>query len=85
MTRSPGEDSGAELSIARLALAAMGAATTVLVVVTVVIVALRPGPVGGLVIALVGVAAAITAMGVVSKRLVRRSVGPEADGTDRRS
>ncbi|CAM3048570.1 Integral membrane protein [Prescottella defluvii] len=84
MTRAPDGRSG-DLSIARLALAALGAATSALVVVTAVIVVLRPGPVAGLVIALVGVAAAIAAMGVVSTRMVRRAVGPEADDRDRRS
>ncbi|MFD4293917.1 hypothetical protein ACFWPA_11615 [Rhodococcus sp. NPDC058505] len=51
----------------------MGAAGAVLVLVTVLIAVLQPGPGVGLVIGLGGVAAAIAAMGVVSTRMTRRA------------
>lgn len=75
MTRDAGRRSGGDLSIARLALATMGAAATVLVLVAAVIVLVEPGPAVGLVIALVGVVAAIAAMGGVSHRMTRRAFG----------
>jgi len=74
VTRDRGDRTG-DLSIARLALATMGTAATVLVVVALVIVLAQPGPVVGLVIALVGVVAAIAAMGTVSKRMTSRAYG----------
>nr|WP_280759446.1 hypothetical protein [Prescottella agglutinans] len=55
----------------------MGTAAAVLVVVAAVIVVLEPGPVVGLVIALVGVGVAIAAMGTVSKRMTRRAYGDQ--------
>ncbi|WP_305095412.1 hypothetical protein [Prescottella sp. R16] len=64
-----------DLSIARLALATMGTGAAVLVVTAVVVVIVTPGPVVGLVIALVGIVAAIAAMGVVSTRMTRRAYG----------
>jgi len=72
--RRDDEPSG-DLSIGRLALASLGAAAAVLAVATIVIVTVRPGPVAGLIIALVGVVGAIVAMGVVSTRMTRRAYG----------
>nr|WP_238596387.1 hypothetical protein [Rhodococcus ruber] len=66
----------------------MGAATGVLLLATVVIVVLQPGPVVALIVALAGVAGAIGAMGVVSTRMTRRAFGrdgndvPPRDGND---
>ncbi|NKV02212.1 hypothetical protein GS902_09900 [Rhodococcus hoagii] len=78
---------GGDLSIARLALATMGTAATVLVVVALVVVLVQPGPVVGLGIALVGVVGAIAGMGVVSKRMTNRAYGdrrrrPDQPGGD---
>ncbi|MFD5810472.1 hypothetical protein [Rhodococcus aetherivorans] len=73
-----------EFSLGRLALTALGAATGVLLLATVVIVVLRPGPVVGLIVALAGVAGAIAAMGVVSTRTTRRAFGPDGNDTPRR-
>lgn len=82
MTREPDDQPGGDLSIARLALATMGTAATVLVLVALVIVLAQPGPVVGLVIALVGVGAAIAAMGVVSKRMTSRAYGDQGRRRD---
>ncbi|WP_433604585.1 hypothetical protein [Prescottella agglutinans] len=82
MTREPDDQPGGDLSIARLALATMGTAAAVLVVVAAVIVMLEPGPVVGLVIALVGVGVAIAAMGTVSKRMTRRAYGDQGGRRD---
>ncbi|UYP17401.1 hypothetical protein OED52_11855 [Rhodococcus sp. Z13] len=70
---------GGEFSLGRHALISVGAASSVLVVTAVVVVALRPGPVLGLVVALVGIVAAVAVMGVVSTRSVRRAFGPGKD------
>ncbi|MFC9788963.1 hypothetical protein [Rhodococcus sp. NPDC127528] len=69
-------------SYGRLALYSLGAAAAVLVVAAAAVAALRPSPVVGLVIVLVGVAGAIAAMGAVSTRMTRRAfddadAGPE--------
>ncbi|WP_241386236.1 hypothetical protein [Rhodococcus sp. CH91] len=65
-----------EFSFGRHALMSVGAATVVLLVTAIVVVAVRPTPVVGLVIALVGIVAAVVAMGVVSTRSARRAFGP---------
>ncbi|MDO1482450.1 hypothetical protein HNC20_00640 [Rhodococcus rhodochrous] len=57
----------------------VGTATVVLLVTAIVVVAVRPTPVVGLVIALVGIVAAVVAMGVVSTRSARRAFGPAED------
>ena len=57
----------------------VGTATVVLLVTAIVVVAVRPTPVVGLVIALVGIVAAVVAMGVVSTRSARRAFGPPED------
>ncbi|WP_240918693.1 hypothetical protein [Rhodococcus sp. 14C212] len=62
----------------------MGAATGVLLLATVVIVVLRPGPVVALIVALAGVVGAIVAMGIVSTRTTRRAFGPDGNDTPRR-
>ncbi|MGW0175897.1 hypothetical protein ACWDUM_18905 [Rhodococcus sp. NPDC003322] len=67
------------LSFGKLALFSMGAAAAVLVLVTVVLAVLKPGPVVGLVIGLAGVAGAIAAMGVVSTRMTRRAFDDDAE------
>lgn len=64
-----------DLSFGRLALFSLGAAAAVLLVTTVLIAVLTPGPAVGLIIGLVGVAAAIAAMGTVSTRMTRRAFG----------
>lgn len=66
-----------EFSFGRLAIASLGSATLMLVITTVVIALLRPGPGWGLLIVAIGIAAAITAMGVVSTRMTRRGLGPD--------
>ncbi|UPW05054.1 hypothetical protein M1C57_02970 [Rhodococcus pyridinivorans] len=73
-----GRPSG-EFSFGRHALMSVGAATVVLLVTAIVVVAVRPTPVVGLVIALVGIVAAVVAMGVVSTRSARRAFGPAED------
>lgn len=78
------DDDRRPLSYALVALSSLGAATLVLVVTTVVIVTVRPAPLVGLVIGLVGVVLSITAMGVVSTRLTRRAYGPPGEQTSRR-
>ena len=75
MTGPSGKYSGDNFSLARLALFSLGAAVAVLAVTTVVVVLVDPTPVVGLVIGLIGVAAAIAAMGVVSKRMTRNAFG----------
>ncbi|WP_137725940.1 hypothetical protein [Prescottella subtropica] len=77
MTGGPGPDGDGDgdLSLAKLALATMGTGATILIVAAVLVVALRPGPIPGLVIALAGIVAAIAAMGAVSKRMTRRAFG----------
>ncbi len=66
-----------EFSFGRLAIASLGSATGVLVITTVVLALVRPGPGVGLAIVAVGIAAAITAMGVVSTSMTRRSLGDD--------
>lgn len=66
-----------EFSFGRLAIASLGSATLMLLITTVVIALLRPGPGWGLLIVAIGIAAAITAMGVVSTRMTRRGLGPD--------
>lgn len=64
-----------DLSIGRLALYSMGAATAVLLATTVVILVWQPAPVPGLIVGLLGVVAAIVAMGYVSTRMTRKAYG----------
>ncbi|WP_181763067.1 hypothetical protein [Rhodococcus spelaei] len=66
-----------ELSLGRLALFSLGAAAAVLLLVTVLVAALRPSPVVGLVIVLVGVAGAVAAMGTVSTGMTRQAFDEE--------
>ncbi len=66
-----------EFSFGRLAIASLGSATLMLVITTVVVALLRPGPGWGLLIVAIGIAAAITAMGVVSTRMTRHGLGPD--------
>lgn len=66
-----------EFSFGRLAVASLGSATLVLVVTTAIVAVVRPGPGVGLLIVALGIAAAITAMGVVSTRMTRRGLGAE--------
>lgn len=68
-----------QFSFGRLALASLGSATLVLVLTTAVIAIVQPGPGWGLLIVAIGVAGAITAMGVVSTRMTRRGLGPDED------
>ena len=75
MTGPSGKYSGDNFSLARLALFSLGAAVAVLAVTTVIVVLVDPTRVVGLVIGLIGVAAAIAAMGVVSKRMTRNACG----------
>ncbi|MFI7167016.1 hypothetical protein ACIBM3_31640 [Rhodococcus erythropolis] len=81
MTGSSGPNRGGDFSLARLALFSLGAAVAALAVATVVIVVLKPSPGVGLAIGLVGVVAAIAAMGVVSKRMTRKAFGDPEDGS----
>lgn len=69
---------GRGLSFGWLALLSLGSAATVLLVATILVSVLRPGPGIGLVIVLAGVVGAIAAMGLVSTRLTRRALD-EAD------
>jgi hypothetical protein len=73
-----GRPSG-EFSFGRHALLSVGTATVVLLVTAIVVVTVRPTPVVGLVIALVGIVAAVVAMGIVSTRSARRAFGPAED------
>lgn len=66
-----------EFSFARLAVVSLGSATVVLVVTTVIVAVVRPGAGVGLGIVAVGIAGAITVMGVVSTRMTRRGLGDE--------
>lgn len=75
MTDSRGRSRADDFSIARLALFSLGAAVAVLAITTLVIVLVKPIPGIGLTIGLVGVGAAIAAMGVVSKRMTRNAFG----------
>lgn len=68
-----------QFSFGRLALASLGSATLVLVLTTAVIAIVKPGAGWGLLIVAIGVAGAITAMGVVSTRMTRRGLGPDRD------
>ena len=74
--KQPDEPTG-DLSIGKLAMSALGASAAVLLVATLVIVVLKPEPVIGLIVALVGVVGAIAVMGIVSKRMTRKAFGPE--------
>ncbi len=74
--------SNQEFSYGRLALAALGSATLVLTVTTIVVALVRPGPGWGLLIVAVGVAAAISAMGIVSTRMTRDQPGDVRDERD---
>ncbi|WP_041450926.1 hypothetical protein [Hoyosella subflava] len=65
---------GSRISYGRLALFSLGAGAGMILVATLLILALQPQPVLGLVIALAGLAAAVAAMGVVSTRMTRRAV-----------
>ena len=65
-----------EFSFGRLAVFALGSATTVLLLTTVIVAVLAP-----LLIVAVGIASAITAMGVVSTRMTRRLGETESDDT----
>ncbi|WP_072806389.1 hypothetical protein [Rhodococcoides yunnanense] len=66
-----------EFSFGRLALASLGSATLVLALTTLVVALVRPGPGWGLLIVAIGIAGAITAMGVVSTRMTRRGLGDD--------
>lgn len=68
-----------EFSFARLAVFSLGSASAVLVATTVVVALVHPGPGWGLVIVAVGIAGAITAMGVVSTSMTRRGLGGGGD------
>ncbi|MCC8927694.1 hypothetical protein C5142_01630 [Rhodococcus sp. BGS-1C] len=70
-----------EFSFGRLAVFALGSATTVLLLTTVIVAVLAPPPGWGLLIVAVGIASAITAMGVVSTRMTRRLGETESDDT----
>ncbi|MGN5240499.1 MULTISPECIES: hypothetical protein [unclassified Rhodococcus (in: high G+C Gram-positive bacteria)] len=72
----PDEPTG-DLSLGKLAMSSLGAAAAVLLVAALVIVLLKPEPVIGLMVALVGVVGAIAVMGIVSKRMTRKAFGPE--------
>ena len=74
-----GRTSG-DFSFGRHALMSVGAATAVLVATAIVVVVARPTPVVGLIIALLGILAAVVAMGIVAIRSVRRAFGD--DGRD---
>ncbi|SNT21237.1 hypothetical protein [Rhodococcoides kyotonense] len=66
-----------EFSFGRLAVAALGSAALVLLLTTAVVALVRPGPGWGLLIVAVGIAAAITSMGVVSTRMTRRGLSDD--------
>ncbi|QCB51400.1 hypothetical protein E5720_20090 [Rhodococcus sp. PAMC28707] len=66
-----------EFSFGRLAIASLGSAAFMLMITTVVVALIRPGPGWGLLIVAIGITAAITAMGVVSTRMTRRGLGPD--------
>lgn len=66
-----------EFSFGRLVVASLGSAALALLLTTVVVAVVRPGPGWGLVIVAIGVAAAITSMGVVSTRMTRRGLGDD--------
>ncbi|MBS9371764.1 hypothetical protein [Rhodococcus sp. B50] len=68
-----------DFSFGRHALMSVGTATVVLLVTAIAVVTVRPTPVVGLVIALVGIVAAVVAMGVVSTRSTRRAFGTDKD------
>ncbi|MGA9870146.1 MAG: hypothetical protein WBQ44_03210 [Rhodococcus sp. (in: high G+C Gram-positive bacteria)] len=70
-----------QFSFGRLAVASLGAATLVLVATTTVIAWWRPGPGFGLLVVVVGIVAAIAAMGVVSTSMTRRTFGESAHDT----
>lgn len=63
-----------QFSIGKLAVFSLGAGTLVLAATVLVLFALTPGPVLGLTVALSGMAAAVAAMGVVSKRMTNRAL-----------
>ncbi|CCQ16244.1 putative uncharacterized protein [Rhodococcus sp. AW25M09] len=64
-----------EFSLGRLAYRSLGAAVAVLALATALIGILQPSAGVALVIALVGVVGAITAMGVVSTRITNKEIG----------
>lgn len=68
-----------DLSIGKLALAALGAAVAVLVVAVVLIAVLQPSAGVSLTIAAVGLVGSVVAMGIVSKRMTRRAYGNAPD------
>ena len=70
-----------DLSIGKLAMAALGAAVAVLVVAVVLIGVLQPSAGVSLAIAAAGLVGAVVAMGVVSKRMTRRAYGNAPDPT----
>ncbi|MEU5842695.1 hypothetical protein [Rhodococcus sp. NPDC047139] len=74
---------GGDFSFGRHALKSVGAATAVLVATAIVVFAVRPTPLVGLIIALLGIVAAVGAMGFVSRRSVRRAFGPDDDDRQR--
>lgn len=71
-----------DLSIGKLAVAALGAAVGVLLLATILIVLLEPSAGIALTIALLGLVGAVVAMGVVSKRMTRRAYGDDASRRD---
>lgn len=64
-----------DLSIGRLAVYALGSATVVLAITTAIIVLVKPPPVVGLIVGLLGLAGALVAIGYVSKRMTRNAYG----------
>ncbi|KAA0021042.1 hypothetical protein [Antrihabitans cavernicola] len=66
-------DGSPGFSYARLAFLSIGAATLVLVLTTVLVSVIQPGPDLGLTIALLGVFGAIAAMGFVATRITNRA------------
>ncbi|WP_254699212.1 hypothetical protein [Rhodococcus sp. SGAir0479] len=83
MTRGADDRSEGDLSVARLAVATMGTAAAVLVLVAALIVLVAPGPLVGLVLAVAGVVGAVAAMGVVSGRMTTRAYGDQGRRRDR--
>lgn len=75
--------SGRGLSLGRLALFSLGAATLVLAAATVLLSVLRPSPAVSLVIVAIGIVGAVAAMGIVSTRMVHRAASDEHEENDR--
>nr|WP_246442862.1 hypothetical protein [Rhodococcus triatomae] len=69
------DDGERDLSVGKLALCALGAATAVLVATTLLLALWRPGPAVTAVIGLLGLVGAVTVMGLVSTRMTRAAYG----------